>query len=179
VKYFTPDLLAQCRSLNPDTAEAAAVTWQRQAEKYRKRLQGIQERLPSGVRQLLKYTTLHDAHLLTINLARDRGRHQFFLSFQLAGGDKRAGVQLRYDGFERLEVLFHEANVPDDTTLFALYDEFDASADGMLTHSILLTAGLELRIRFTKLLITRFTRVLAPGRGRSDIKEQLAEMAAS
>jgi hypothetical protein len=179
VKYFTPELLAKCRSSNPDTAEKAAVQWQRQAENYRERLQDIQDRLPPGVRQLLKYTTLHDAHLLTINLAEDRGRVQLFLSFQLAGGDRRAGVLLRYDGFEGLEVLFHERKVPDDTALFALYDEFDVSADDRLTHSLLLTAGVEIRVRFRKLLLTRLTRVVAPGRGRSGIKDQLTEMATS
>jgi hypothetical protein len=179
VKYFTPDLLAECRSSNPDVAEAAAAKWQERAAAYRKRLQKIQHRLPLGVRQLMCSITLHDAYLSTMNLADGRSRQQFFLSFQLAGGDGRAGVQLRYDGFKRLEAEFHEPTGSRNTVLFALYDEFDVTTGGTLTHSILMTAGLELRVRFTNLLITRFTRVVVPGRGHSDIKEQLAALAAS
>ena len=35
MKYFTPELLAECRSLDSGVAEAAAVKWQRRAEAYR------------------------------------------------------------------------------------------------------------------------------------------------
>ena len=134
VKYFTPDLLADCRSLDPDVAEAAAAKWQRRAAAYRKRLHEIQNRLPHSVRQLTRSLTLHDAYLLTVNVAKVRGRTQFFLSFQLDDKDGR-GVQLRYDVVKSLKVL-HAQNVPNDTVLFALYDEFDVSADLTLTHSI-------------------------------------------
>lgn len=177
MKYLTPELLAECRSSDPDVAEAAAAKWQRRVEAYRKRIREIHDRLPPGVRKLMRSVTLHDASLLTVNHAKVRGRTQFFLSFQLADGDGRAGVQLRYDGVKRLDVEL-DANASGDAVLFALYDEFDVSADGTLTHSILMTGGAEIRVRFTNLHMTPFTRVVAPGRGRSDIRE-LAEMAAS
>jgi hypothetical protein len=178
VKYFTPDLLAQCRSLDPEVAEAAAAKWQRRAAAYRKRIQEIQQRLPLGARRLMRTLTLHDAYLLSTNLAKERGRTQFFLSFKLSDGDGRAGVQLRYDLAKPLKVVLHERAAPAGTVLFALYDEFDAKEDGALTHSILMTGGVEARVRFTNLVVTHFTRVVAPGRGRSDVRE-LAEMAAS
>jgi hypothetical protein len=178
VKYFTPDLLAECRSLDAEVAEAAAAKWQRRAAAYRKRIQEIQQRLPLGVRRLMRSLTLHDAYLLTTNLAKERGRTQFFLSFKLADGDGRTGVQLRYDMGKPLKVVLHEGTTPAGTVLFALYDEFDVSEDGTLTHSILMTGGAEIRVRFTNLLVTHFTRVAAPSRGRSDVKE-LTEMAAS
>ena len=176
MKYFTPDLLADCRSLDPDVAEAAAAKWQRRAAAYRKRLHEIQNRLPHSVRQLMRSLTLHDAYLLTVNFAKVRGRTQFFLSFQLADKTGR-GVQLRYDVVKPLKVL-HAQNVPNDTVLFALYDEFDVSADLTLTHSVLMTGGIEFRVRFTNLHVTHFTQVVAPGRGRSNIQE-LMEMGAS
>jgi len=179
VKYLTPTLLARCRSSDPDVAEAAAIKWQQRGSAYRKRLQEINDRLPPGARQLMRSTTLHDARLLTLNLADVRGQPNLFLSFQLAGGNAKAGVQLRYDGFKGCEVLLHEPNVPGDTELFALYDEFDVSAGGAVTHSILMTAGVEIRIRFTRLLLTSLTRVVAPGRGRPDITKQLEALEAS
>jgi hypothetical protein len=181
MKYFKPDLLAKYRSRDPDTAEAAATEWQRRAEAYRKHLKQIQDRLPSGVRQLLRSLTLHDAHLLTFNVAMVRGRPQFLVSYRLPGGDGRAGVLLRYDGVEGLKVVDHEPQGAGETGMVALYDEFAVSADNRVTHSILMTGGVELRIRFARLVVTRLTRVVAPGRGRPDIKEQLAavEMATS
>ena len=42
-----------------------------------------------------------------------------------------------------------------------------------------MTGGVEIRVRFANLLLTRFTRVVAPGRGQSNIKAELAAMAAS
>lgn len=179
VKYFTPTLLASCRSSDPDVAEAAALKWQKHASAYRKRLQEIRPRLPLGSRQLIRFTTLHDARLLTLNRAEVRGRPNLFLSFQLAGGDGQAGVQLRYAGVKGFVVVLHAPNVPGDTELFALYDEFDVSADGTVTHSILMTAGVEIRVRFMRLLLTRLTRVVAPGRDRPDIKKQLEALEAS
>ena len=118
--------------------------------------------------------------MLSTNLAKERGRTRFFLSFKLeykykGGGE---GVQLRYDLAKPLKVLLHEEAGSAGTVLFALYDEFNVLDDGTLTHSILMTGGVEMRVRFTNLLVTHFTRVAAPDRGRSDIRE-LAEMAAS
>jgi hypothetical protein len=179
VKYFTPELLAKCRSLDPDDAQAAAAKWQARAAAYRRRLRETERRLPAEVRKVIRVLTLQDAFLLTINLAEGRGQTRFFLSFQLADGDGRAGVQLRYDLVKPLKVLLHKPNTAGDRQLFALYDEFDVAADGSFTHSILMTAGVEIRVRFTNLLITRFTRVVAPGLGRAGIKEQLVELAAS
>ena len=178
MKYFTPDLLAECRSPGPEVAEAAAAKWQRRAEAYRRRLQTICPRLPPGVRRLLRSVALHDAHLLSTNVADKRGRKQFFLSFRLSGRGGQAGVQLRYDGVKRVTVALHDPHAAGDAELFALYDEFDVLADNTLTHSLLLTGGVEIRVRFATLALTPFTRVVAPGRGRLDIKE-LAEAAAS
>ena len=119
--------------------------------------------------------TLHDADLVTLNLAKVRGRSNLFMSFQLADGD--AGVQLRYDGLKGLKVVSHEPNIYKSPKLFALYNEFDVSPGGTVTHSILMTAGIEIRVQFAKLFITRFTKLVVPGRGRSAIKDQLAAMA--
>ena len=60
VKYFKPELLAECRSSNPDIAETAASKWQKNAEAYRKHLQAIRDRLPSSVRSLM-----HQLHFMT------------------------------------------------------------------------------------------------------------------
>jgi hypothetical protein len=51
--------------------------------------------LPAEVRKLIRAVSLHDALLLTINLAEGRGRTRFFLSFQLPDGDRRAGLHRR------------------------------------------------------------------------------------
>lgn len=174
MKYFTPELLAECRSLNPDIAEAAAARWQARADAYRKRLREIQPCLPLGVRKLIRSITLHDASLLSINQGKVGGRTQFFVSFRLADSHRRAGVQLRYDLVKPLKVILHDPNLSGDSHMFALYSEFDAPARGTFTHSILMTRGVELRMRFTNLVFTPFTQVLAPALARSDMEALMA-----
>ena len=120
MKYFKPELLAECRSSNPDIAETAASKWQKNAEAYRKHLQAIRDRLPSSVRSLMRSVTLHDASLLTSNRSEKSGRIRFYLSFQLAGKDDPAGVQLCYDRVKSVKALDHEPNAVRGTTLFAL-----------------------------------------------------------
>jgi hypothetical protein len=177
VKYFTPNLLAKFRSDDPAVAEAAAAKWQLHTESYHKRLKEIQYSLPSSVRQFMRSVTLHDAYL--VNIARASHRPQLFLSLQLPDTHGQAGVQLRYVLVKPFKVRFHEANASPDAELFALYDEFDALQNGTLTHSILMTAGVEIIVPFSHLSIVQFTKVVAPTRGRSDFREQLAAMATS
>jgi hypothetical protein len=129
------------------------------------------------VRKLKRSVTLHGAYLLSINHAQVRGRPQLFLIFQLADRATWAGIQLRYDLVKPLQVVFHHPDVSGDTELFALYDEFDISADGSFRHSILMTGALELRVRFRNLLLTPFTQVGGQGFRRSDVQKHLVEMA--
>ena len=117
--------------------------------------------------------------MLTSNRSEKSGRIRFYLSFQLAGKDDPAGVQLCYDRVKSVKALDHEPNAVRGTTLFALYDEFDVLADNTLTHSILMTEGVELRVRFAKLTVVYFNRVVAAGRRQQDIKEELVDMTAS
>ena len=112
---------------------------------------------------------------MTVNLARVGGRTQFFMSFRLADGDGSSGLQLRYDLVKPLMVVLHDPSLSQDTRLHALYTEVDISANGTLTHSILMTAAVELRVRFTNLLVAPLAQTAAPGLRRSDIRE-LIEM---
>jgi hypothetical protein len=178
VKYFTPELLADSRASDPDVAEAAAVKWLRRADAYRKRLKEIHDRLLPGVRKLLRSVTLHDARLLTLNFALVQDQPRYFLSFQLAG-EGGAGIQLRYDVVKPLKVVFHDPKASIETELFVLYDEFDVLAGGTLTHSLLMTRGVELRLRFTNLHITYFKKMVMLGRERSNLQVQLQEFEAT
>ena len=53
MKYFKPDLLARCRSLDDQVAEAAAQEWEQAITDYRARIKAIRLRLPTGARRLL------------------------------------------------------------------------------------------------------------------------------
>jgi hypothetical protein len=170
--------LTLSRSSDPDTAEAAALKWQRRADAYRKRLQAIGHSMPASVRTLVRRATLHDASLLSINQARAGGHRQIFLSFRLPEAASTPGLQLRYDLVRPVKIVFHEGEAREGTPLFVLYDEFDLSARDAYTHSVLLSGGVEMRVKFTQLLMTHFTQVLAPGLDTSDIAG-LTELAAS
>src|SRR5438552_5952067 len=52
MKYFKPDLLARCRSLDDEVAEAAAQEWEQAITDYRARIKAIRLRLPTGARRL-------------------------------------------------------------------------------------------------------------------------------
>jgi hypothetical protein len=177
VKYFTPELLARCRSLDEDVAEAADEEWEQAIAAYRQRLQEIRKSLPLGARQLLKHVTLHDAQLLTIN----RAGKELFLTFRLAGSANKpaGGVELHCTLTRPAELHTHEPQPPNGpTTRWLLYDEFDLPHDRQETgfaHSLLLAGGLELRIAFSRLRIRRFARVLLADSKVSEIEKELVE----
>ncbi|HEV3262145.1 MAG TPA: hypothetical protein VG013_35160 [Gemmataceae bacterium] len=183
MKYFTPELLAHSRSLNDDAAEVADDKWERRIIAYKVHLKEIRRHLPLGARQLLKHVSLHDAQLLTINRGRNRTGSELCLTFRLAGSASKSagGVELRYSltGQSRLVVLHEPQALPNGpVTRWVLYDEFDLAQKGRVTaftHSLLMTGGLEFRIKFFNLRLRRFGRVLLADSNPAEIEKELAD----
>jgi hypothetical protein len=178
MKYFTPELLAHCRSLDDDAAEAAAEEWERRIATYQARLQEIRQDLPLGAKQLLKHVSLHDAQLLTIT----RTGKDLFLTFRLPGraGQPAGGLELRYSLSGPSRLVRHGSPAPPDqpSTRWVLYEELARAPAGRrpaFTHALLLTGGLELRIRFDNLRLRRFARVLPADSGPAEIEQGLAD----
>jgi hypothetical protein len=169
MKYFKPELLARCRSPVDDTADAAAKEWERAILAYRKRLQAIRPALPGSVRRLLSRVTLHDAKVLAITAGPER-QPWFTLLVRLEGTASSPG--------ELLELTYLCVTGPHGGVAFkkqapfkknspglgwVLYDEFDFHKKrNFFTHSLLLTGGHEVEIRFRNLRVRCLDEVLLP-----------------
>ncbi len=167
MKYFKPELLARCRSLDDDMAEAAAEEWEQASVAYRARLRAIRLQLPPAARRLVSRVTLHDAKVLGV--ASSRRGPWFSLRLHLEGTPAQPG--------EGLELAYHVVAVPHGGLVFrkhaidqspaeplwVLYNEFDIDAErAFFTHSLLLTGGFEMEIRFHNLRVRYLDEVVSP-----------------
>jgi hypothetical protein len=159
MKYFKPDLLARCRSQDDDVADTAADEWERAAEAYRLRLKSIRSSLPAGVRRLVSRISLHDAQVLGMSFGKPKPR--FSLRLRLEGAGKQPGeiigLNYRVVGGPNGGVIFHkhsELGQSPHGSRWVLYSEFDVDEErGFFTHSLLLTGGLEVEVRFHSLSV--------------------------
>jgi hypothetical protein len=165
MKYFTPELLARCRLADDAVADVAAVQWDKAVAAYNARLQKIRPDLPLGARQLLRQVSLHDAQCLTITTAE--GGNEFFLTFRLAhrAHTLAAGVELRYTLTGTPTLLLDKTKKASEGSVIrhVLYDEFDLEPKKgakVFTHHLLMTGGLEMRIRFANLRLRWFGSIL-------------------
>jgi hypothetical protein len=161
MKYFKPALLVRCRSLDDDVAEAAAAEWGMNIASYRERLQAIRHLLPRSVRGLLSRYSLHDARLLTVGF----GKKQPIVTLQvrLEGSTAEPGpvLEMKYRvGPGGLSITRHEPFSSGPGLGWILYSEFDVAEGGSFVHSLLLSNGVELTIRFQSLRIQALEEVL-------------------
>lgn len=181
MNYFTPELLAKSRSSNGDVAQHAAERWEQAIAAYSKRLTEIRATLPLGARRLLKHVSLHDAQCLTIKTSANGRGKELFLTFRLAGSPTRpgGGVELRYSLDGRSTLLPDKARKLADgpATPHVLYDEFaleQKRGAKVFTHSLLLTGGLEFRIRFSNLRLKWFGKALLANSKPAEIEKEWA-----
>ena len=168
MKYFHAELLARCRSHDDDVAEVAAKEWDEALAAYQARFKAVRSQMPAGVRRLYSQFSLHDARMLG---AAYWTRKALF------------GVLLRLEGVpgcpgEILELNYHPVagpnggvNVKTHNSLeggsrrdvWVLYDEFDLDEEhGFFTHSLLLTDGREIEVRFNGLMVRLLDEVVTP-----------------
>jgi len=171
MKYFKLDLLTRCRSLDDDVAEAAAEEWEQAITDYRARIKAIRLRLPTGARRLFANFSLHDAKLLAILSGKRSPR--FTLLVRLEGTPSQPGDVLELDYLivagKHGGIAFrkhHPLPKKDGPgAAWILYDEFDINEErAFFTHSLLLTDGREMEIRFHHLQIRRLKKevILSP-----------------
>lgn len=168
MNYFKPELLARCRSLDDAVAEAAAQEWEEVLIAYRLRYRAIKERLPVGARLLSSRVCLHDAKVMGVSFGERKPR--FSLRVQLDGSFNHSGglLELKYHpvggphggvGFRKQAPDGKGATEP----LWVLYDEFDVNEErAFFTHSLLMTSGFEMQVRFHSLRVRRVEEVISP-----------------
>jgi hypothetical protein len=166
MKYFKPELLARYRSPDDEVADAAAEEWEQAIAEYRARIRAIRLRLPSHARRLLARVSLHDAKILT--LAFGRKQPTFTLQIQLEDTPSQPGrvLELSYLSVAGPHggVTFRKHpgfNRGSQNQEGILYDEFDLDEQRtFFTHSLLLSGGYEIGVRFHSLRVRRLGEVL-------------------
>ena len=159
MKYFKPELLARYRSSDDRVADAAATEWEEAVAAYQARFKSVRGQFPVGVRRLCSKVSLHDAKML--GAARSERKPLFGILLQLPGSPGQSGevLELNYHpvvgpngGIHIRRHASSERNVRRDVRI--LYDEFDLDEEfSFFTHSLLLTDGREIEIRFHSLTV--------------------------
>jgi hypothetical protein len=186
MKYFAPELFVRLQDCEtPDEFRAVNSEWELAAKRYSARLRDLTPRLTGALRRFVRHGSLHDARVLDIGTAERKATlvvqedlGQNLLSFTYSLVDAPV--------FDR-DALPDEHRTPH---ALWLYDELDidtkmlfnprlrmkkkaratsASAAGgddwkpIYAHSILLSNGWEIRLRFHNLAISRTTSLLGVG----------------
>jgi hypothetical protein len=161
MRFFKPELLARCRSSDDDVADAAAKEWDAAAAAYRARFQSIRAKLPLGVRRLVSSVSLHDARFLVVAIGKEK---PFFgILVQVAGSSGQAGevLELDYDSVAGPIGGVHVRSHPSladsgQGNVQILYHEFDIDeAHSFFLHTVLLSDGREIEVRFRRLALRR------------------------
>jgi hypothetical protein len=166
MKYFRPELLARFRSRDDEVAEAAADEWEVASAAYHARLAAVGGQMPPAVAQIRSQHSLHDARLLGTAFGTQEG--------------PLFGLLLRVDGAgEVLELNYSPVPGPEggvsikprpdgegapSRDVWVLYDEFDFDeGHDFFTHSLLLSDGREIEVRFENLIVRVLDEVHTPG----------------
>jgi len=168
MKYFKPELLTRCRSLDDHVAETAADDWERAVAAYNAKLASIRRELPIGARFLLDQFSLHDARLFGITLSRAKPWLSLFV--RLEGKPLRPGNhwELKYilaKGPKSRQFSMDRLAKDSKAPARIQYDEFAKVADfpvRVFSHALLLSGGLELRIRFVGLRVQLLQKAIFP-----------------
>ena len=166
MKYFKPELLARCRSLDDEVADSAAQEWEQAITTYRNHLRDIRQRLPAGARRLSSRVSLHDAKVLALTTRRNQPCLTLLIRLEGTASQPGNVLELAYHlvagPHGGLIVRKHQQSKKDAPSLgWVLYDEFDLDEQhAFFTHSLLLTDGSEVEIRFHNLRVRQVEEVL-------------------
>jgi hypothetical protein len=180
MKYFKPELLARYRSSDESVAEAAATEWDEATAAYTERFKSIRSKLPPGVRRLCSKVSLHDARLLVAAWSDRQPIFDILLRLPRSQGQSGEVLELNYHPVAGPNGGVNLGTVSGGSAprvVHVLYDEFDLDEEhGFFTHSLLLTDGRELEIRFHRLTCRWLQHVQSPPElPEGEVKWPLAE----
>ena len=184
MKYFTPELFVRLQDCQ-NQAEFRSVNaeWEHAARQYSAHLQEIHPRLTDGLRRFVTRGSLHDAHILdigtterlvTLILQEEVASRLLSLTYALVAAPviERNAFPSEHQSPERLW-LYDELDIDPDM----LYNpklriqekvkDLPSSAGDegwqpIFLHSILLSSGWEISLRFHRFTETRTTSLFRP-----------------
>jgi hypothetical protein len=164
MKYFTPELLHRYGSSDPAVYRTAAEEWEGRCERYKAYIETAKAHMPAGLLDLDRYL-LHDA----VVRAMGRKDDAFVITVQLDAAPHTL-LTFTYDLVAepviKRGVLPPEECTPDSHIEWQ-YDEVEEIEDrgAIWEHSILLSNGWELCIRFRDVEVTELQPVFAAEAG--------------
>lgn len=182
MKYFKPELLTRLRSRDDNVADAAAMEWEEATAAYQARFKKVRDKLPVGVRRLCSKVSLHDARVLGAACSTRNPLFGILLRLEGSAGESGEVLELTYHPVAGPNGGVHiGTHAPSETTarngVWVLYDEFDIDEEhAFFTHSLLLSDGREIDIRFHSLAVRRLGQVFTPTElTEGEVKWPLAE----
>jgi hypothetical protein len=195
VRYFTPELFVRLQECpNAEAFPAVNAAWEQSAQQYWEQLQQLTPQFPPELRRFVRWGSMHDARVLeigtaprrtTLVLLEDRAPRLVFLTYSLVDAPviDRAALPREhhsvptlwlYDEVERdPEMLYNVRRRVQHRT--SALPALEASEDGrrpIFLHSILLSNGWEIRLRFHRLTASR-TNCLLHGADPTGRAEEL------
>jgi hypothetical protein len=178
MKFFTPELFVSLQECNsPDEFRAGNAKWEIAVQKYGSHLKIIAPRLTGGIRQFFRHGSLHDARVIAIGTAERQ--MSIVVQEELVPTLLSLTYSLVDDAMIERESFAKEHRATDAVWL---YDEIEiesrlspgtkvrrtgtispSQSNGKKTvyrHSILLSNGWEIRLRFDRLNFARTTSLL-------------------
>ena len=183
MKYFTPELFVKLQECEDQSAfRAVNASWEDAIRRYRERLGEIRTGPKDGVRDFSRRKSLHDAQVVDIGVSEKR------LTIVLQETTAAGLVSLTYSLVD--SPLIDRAAIPEQhrsSPTSWLYDEIDRDEDTaydpklrllaktsglpegergeprwkpIFHHSILLSNGWEVRVRFHRLAVARTTSLI-------------------
>jgi hypothetical protein len=178
MKYFTPELFVDLQKCDtPDDFRAINAKWESAVQKYGTHLKTVVPRLTGGLRQFVRHGSLHDARVIAIGTAERK--ITIVVQEELVPTLLSLTYSLVDDAMIERDAF---AEVHRATDAVWLYDEIEiepksfpgaktrrtgkanvSQTNGQRTvfrHSILLSNGWEIRLRFHRLNFARTTSLL-------------------
>lgn len=158
MEYFTPERYLRLQQFDdPSVLERAMAEWDTAVERYNTGLLHIRDRFPDGVRTFLDDYCLHDAVL--VGTTSDGERRTYRLLVQEEGVEGLTEL-VYFDAEPSLDESTFPADFRTGPVLW-LYDEMAANPrvlpgwSPLILHSVLLSDGRELTVRFRDFKVSR------------------------
>jgi hypothetical protein len=161
MKYFTPQRFIRFQHVDEEQAfYAAHAEWEQAIEHYRRELAEIRSRLPAALARFAESVSLHDAQLIAI--WRTRGRLMLLVRPEPPGDDCFVRLAYTLAGEPNINSSVLPPEYRSERAIW-LYDEVTvertggvgAAPEDVFVHSILLSNGCEITIRFRRFEVSR------------------------
>ena len=181
MKYFTPELFIKLQECEDGNAlRIVNASWEHAVLQYRQRLGELRTGTKDGVLAFMRRKSLHDALVMDISISKKRltivlqetlGAGLVSLTYSLVDSlsidrftipepHRSSPTSWLYDEIDRDEDTVFDPNLRLLAKISGLSESEQAKGKPVFHHSILLSNGWEIRVRFHRLVVAQMTSLL-------------------